>query len=421
MTWRMARKRRPKIEKACPKALDMLAEVQQIVDRVHQGLKTPHGNRKLHDDRALGLLLCAFFEPRARSLRTLDQLSVVPGVKELLASDRLARSTLSDALARFDTAPLPEILRMLQKRLPQLKEADPVLAGLCQNIIAGDGSSLHMAGEVAWAIQVLNVNAKPQKINSRAKLHLQMDVRRCMPRTLQITGGDDSNEQTVLGQNLEAGVIYLLDRGYCGFDLMNQILALESHFVIRLKKDWVFRLERENPLSEQEKQLGIRSDELGRVGTAKEDWLSSKTRVHEPPAGLLRRVTIWDEKNNQTVILLTDLVEVEANIIGYLYRCRWLIELFFRWLKVTAGFAHLVSQSPAGVTTQMYVAMIGTLLIHLHTGMPPSKYSLFAMEMVMGGRASYADMLEGVVRLERERMLAKKRLDRIRAEKMKVK
>lgn len=420
MTSHMARKRRPKIEEACPQTLDMLAEIRQVCDQVHKQLKPAHGNRVIQDDMALGLMLCAFFEPRARSLRTFDQLSAVPGVKELLSSDRLAKSTLSDALARFNTAPLPGILRMLQKRLPQLKQADPVLAGLCQNIIAGDGSSLHMAGEVAWAIQVLNVNAKPQKINSRAKLHLQMDVRRCMPRRLQITGGDDSNEQTVLSQNLEAGVIYLLDRGYCGFDLMNQILAIESHFVIRLKKDWVFRLERENPLSEEEKQLGIRSDELGRVGTAQEDWLSTKTRVHKPPERLLRRVTIWDEKNNQTVILLTDLLDVEAKIIGYLYRCRWLIELFFRWLKVTAGFAHLVSQSPAGVTTQMYMAMIGTLLIHLHTGMPPSKYSLFAMEMVMGRKASYADMLPGILRLERERMLEKQRLARKRAEKFKV-
>jgi putative transposase len=418
MTSHMARKRQPKIEEACPKALDMLGEVQQIVALIHKGLETPHGNRKLHDDLALGILLCAFFEPRARSLRTLDQLSAVPGVKELLGADRLAKSTLSDALARFNTDPLPGILRMILKRLPQLKQADPVLASLSQNIIAGDGSWLPMAGEVAWALQ--HHNAKPAKINSHAKLHLQMDVRRCTPRRLQITGKDDSNEQTVLGQNLESGVIYLLDRGYCGFDLLNRMLALKSRFVIRIKKDWVFRVQRENPLSEEEKTLEIRSDELGRVGKAKEDLSKTKTRESEPPEGLLRRVTIWDAKNNKTVILLTDLLEVEAKIIGYLYRCRWLIELFFRWLKVTAGFAHLVSQSPSGVTAQMYVAMIGTLLIHLHTGMPPSKYSLYAMEVVMSGRASYADMLPGVLRLERERKLEKERLARKRAEKMKV-
>lgn len=420
MTARMARKARPKIEKACPTTLDMLAEVQQVCELVHKQLKPAHGNCELHDDKVLGLLLCAFFEPSCRSLRTLDQLSAVPGVKELLESDRLPRSTLGDALARFDTDPLPEVLRVLQRKLPELKQADPVLAGLAQAIVAGDGSALHMAGEVAWALQKLNAQAQPNpKIDSHAKLHLQMDVRRCTPRKLQITGKGQSNEQTVLGQNLEAQTIYLLDRGYCGFDLLNRILAIDSHFVLRIKKDWTFRPQQAQPLSEEDKRLEIRSDELGFVGKAPEDLSISNKRDHEPPARLLRRVTLWDPKNQKLVILLTDLLDVEVKVIAYLYRCRWLIELFFRWLKITASFAHLVSQSAAGVTVQMYVAMIGTLLIHLHTGMPVSKYSFFALQMVFTNQASYADMLPGVLRLERERMLEKQRLARKRAEKLK--
>ena len=414
----MSRKARPKIEKACPQTLDMLAAVREVCDLVHQQLKPAHGNRGLHDDKVLGVLLCAFFEPSCRSLRTIDQLSAVPGVKELLESDRVPRSTLSDALARFDTQPLAEVLRMLQRKLPELKQADPTLNGLTQAIVAGDGSSLHMVGEVAWALQKLNAQAKPPKTDSHAKLHLQMDVRRCTPHRLQITGKGNSNEQTVLGQNLEPQTIYLIDRGYCGFDLMNRILAIDSHFVLRMKKDWVFRPQQQQALSEQDKLLGIQSDQLGFVGKAAEDLSPSNKRDHEPPAQLLRQVTIWDPKNQSLVILLTDLLDVEVKIIAYLYRCRWLIELFFRWLKITASFAHLVSQSAAGVTAQMYVAMIGTLLIHLQTGMPVSKYSYFAMQVVFSGRASYADMLPGVLRLERERMLEKQRLARKKAEKL---
>jgi len=420
MTAPMARKARLKIEKACGTTLNMLAEVREVCDLVHKQLKPAHGNRCLHDDKVLGILLCAFFEPNCRSLRTIDQLSVVAGVKELLESDRLPRSTLGDALRRFDTEPLPAVLRMLQRKLPELKQADPVLAGLTQAVVAGDGSSLHMVGEVAWALQKLNAQAKPHpKTDSWAKLHLQMDVRRCTPRKLQITGKGQSSEQTVLGQNLEANVIYLLDRGYCGFDLINRMLGIDSHFVLRLKKDWVFRLQQRQALSEQDRLLEIRSDELGFVGKAVEDLSASNQRDHEPPAQLLRQVTIWDPKNQRMVILLTDLLDVEVKVIAYLYRCRWLIELFFRWLKITASFAHLVNQSAAGVTAQMYVGMIGTLLIHLHTGMPVSKYSFFALQMVFSGQASYADMLPGVLRLERERMLAKERLARIKSEKLK--
>jgi hypothetical protein len=416
----MARKARPKIEKACPATLDMLAAVQEVCDRVHTQLKPAHGNCDLHDDKVLGLLLCAFFEPTCRSLRTLDQLSAVPGVKELLETERLPRTTLGDALQRFDTEPLPGILRMLQRKLPELKQADPVLAGLTQAIVASDGSSLHMVGEVTWALQKLNAQAKPNpKTDSWAKLHLQMDVRRCTPRKIQITGQGQSNEQSVLWRNLDPNVIYLLDRGYCGFDLLNGIVAIGSHFVLRLKKDWVFRPQQMQALSEDDKLLEIRSDELGFVGKAAEDLSPSNKRDHEPPTQLLRQVTIWDPKNQKMVILLTDLLDVEVKVIAHLYRCRWLIELFFRWMKITAGLAHLVSQSSAGVTVQMYVAMIGTLLIHLHTGMPVSKYSFFALQMVFSGQASYADMLPGVLRLERERMLAKERLARIKAQKLK--
>ena len=418
MNARMARKARPKIEKACPATLDMLAAVREVCDLVHKNLKPAHGNRDLHDDKVLGILLCAFFEPSCRSLRLLDQLSAVPGVKELLESERLPRTTIDDALARFDTEPLPEVLRMLQRKLPELTQADPLLGGLTQAIVASDGSALHMIGEVAWALQKLNAMAKPPKIDSHVKLHLQMDVRRCTPRGLQITGKGNSNEQTVLGQNLEPQTIYLIDRGYCGFDLLNRILTADSHFVLRMKKDWTFRIQQVQPLSEQDKLLEIRSDERGFVGKATADLSASNQRDHEPPAQLLRQVTIWDAKNQKLVILLTDLLDVEVKVIAYLYRCRWLIELFFRWLKITAGFAHLLSQTAAGVTVQMYVAMIGTLLIHLHTGLPASKYSFFALQMVFSGQASYADMLPGVLRLERERMLAKARLARKRAEKL---
>jgi len=337
----------------------------------------------------------------------------------VLEADRLPRSTLSDALQRFDTTPLPQVLRLLQRRLPELRQADPELSRLTQAIVAGDGSSLHMVGEVAWALQKLNANAQPPKTDSWAKLHLQMDVRRCTPRKLQITGKGQSNEQTVLGQNLEADVIYLLDRGYCGFDLMTAILDIDSHFVIRLKKDLTFRPQQSQPLTEADKLLGIQADEHGFLGKAEADLSASNSRDHEPPTQLLRRVTLWDTQSQSQVILLTDLLDVEVKVIAYLYRCRWLIELFFRWLKITAGFAHLVSQSAAGVTAQMYVAMIGTLLIHLHTGMPASKYSFFALQMVLSKQATYADMLPGLLRLERERKLAKERLARKKAEKMK--
>jgi len=131
----------------------------------------------------------------------------------------------------------------------------------------------------------------------------------------------------------------------------------------------------------------------------------------------MRLVTVWDEENQELVRLLTDLLDVEAWVIAYLYRCRWIIELFFRWLKVTAGFSHLLSTSPNGITLQFYVAMICTLLIHIRTGLPVDKYSLLALGLVAGGRCTYESQLPILLKRQREKMLAKERRDRKKLQK----
>ena len=414
----MARKRQPEITQACSKGLEMLDEIREICLELKRHLPRAHGNEKIHDEMVFGGLLCAFFEPACRSQRTIDQLSEVPGVKELLEGNRLARGTLSDALARFDVPSVRHVIRMLRRRLPQLKQQDPTLELLTGKIIAGDGSSFHMAGEVAWALK--RHKDREGTIDSQAKLHLQLDVRRWTMENLRVTGASQSpqggSEQAMMAQMLEKGVTYLLDRGYCGFDLLGRILAANSHVVLRMKKDWTFRPSQDLPLSEKDKQAGIGSDQLGLVGMASEDLRPGNKREHEPPEQVLRLVQVWDPGKRQWVLLLTDLVGLEGWVIGYLYRCRWVIELFFRWLKMTAGFAHLISESPNGVQAQMYVGMIGTLLIFLHTKLPPSKYSLLAIGMVASGRASFKDMLPGLLRLTRERMLERERLAKKKAQ-----
>jgi hypothetical protein len=88
----------------------------------------------------------------------------------------------------------------------------------------------------------------------------------------------------------------------------------------------------------------------------------------KPPVQLLGRVIVWDEKNQKQVVLVTDLLDVPAHVIAAIYRRRWQIELFFKWLKTYASFDHLISHHPNGVRFQFYVAVIATLLLHLATG-----------------------------------------------------
>ena len=137
----------------------------------------------------------------------------------------------------------------------------------------------------------------------------------------------------------------------------------------------------------------------------------------QTPTQTLRLVSVWDPKNKEQVRLLTNRLDLPAWAIGYLYRCRWIIELFFRWLKVTAGFSHLLSTSANGITLQFYVAMICTLLIHIRTGLPVDKYSLLALGLVAQGRCSYEDQLPVLLKRQRERMLERERLAKKKAQK----
>ena len=126
-------------------------------------------------------------------------------------------------------------------------------------------------------------------------------------------------------------------------------------------------------------------------------------------------MTVWDAVNRQQVRLLTDLMDLEAWVIAYFYRCRWIIELFFRWLKVTASMEHLLSHSANGITVQFYVAAIAVMMMHIQTGLPVSKYALVRLSFVARGQATIQQVMPGILRLERENKLEKQRLARNRA------
>lgn len=104
-------------------------------------------------------------------------------------------------------------------------------------------------------------------------------------------------------------------------------------------------------------------------------------------------------------------------MVGLVYRWRWKIELFFRWLKVHARFEHLTSHSENGVAAGFYIAVIAVLLMYVHTRRPVSKYAYVLLGMVAGGQTTLADITPILERRERECELDRLRRARKRAEK----
>ena len=375
----------------------------------------PHPNRTVfYDDLAIAYLL-AFFTPAIRSLRTMEDFSQTRQMQEHLEVDRLPRSTLCDANAVFDPTLLEPIIEDLRGRLPHLRHTDAKLAELTERIRVVDGSLFTVAADVAWALHQRRANGKPRDC---IRLNLQWAAARGVPEGISISGQGRS-EPAALIEAIEPGLIYVLDRGYVCFELLDRIVHACSDFVLRLKSNNDFVPSESSdlhckslPLGEQDTAAGVISDRLGRLGGVPPRFA--------PPAGKwLRQVTVLNPDHpDQPLRLLTNMLDVPAHIIALLYRWRWKIELFFRWLKCHAHFRHLTSHSRNGVTTGFYIAVIGVLLIYLHTQRPVSKYAYAMLSLVAAGSATLQEIVPILERRERETELARLRLARKKAEKI---
>jgi hypothetical protein len=144
----------------------------------------------------------------------------------------------------------------------------------------------------------------------------------------------------------------------------------------------------------------------------------------DAPPGVFRLVTILAGDRNgkpQTIRLLSNLFDartVAAHVIGAAYRLRWQIELFFKWLKCFARIDHLLSTSRNGITTQLYAAVIGVLLICVQTGRRVSIYALAALSGVANGQLTMQQAMAVIAKRERERQMARERQARRRRQKL---
>jgi Transposase DDE domain len=375
----------------------------------------PHPNRTLFFDDVTIAYLLAFFTPAIRSLRTMEDFSQTEQMREQLGVDRLPRSTLSDANAVFDPTLLEPIIEDLRGRLPHLRHTDSRLAELTERVRVVDGSLFTVAADVAWALHQRRPDGKPM---DTIRLNLQWAAGAGVPEGMTITGKGTSEAQALM-QSLEPGVIYVMDRGYVCFELLDRIVHACSNFVLRLRSNNDFIPSESSDLQLKSRPLGKEDPAAGVIGDRIGRLVVVPLRLAPPAGKWLREVTVFNpDKPDEPLRLLTNILDVPAHIIALLYRWRWKIELFFRWLKVHAHFRHLTSHSKNGVTSGFYIAVIGVLLIYLHTQRPVSKYAYAMLSLVAAGQASLREIGPILERRERERELERQRLARKKAEKI---
>lgn len=353
----------------------------KLLDRLLADLRREqaHANRKLFYDDVVVAHLLAFFNPALRGLRSIQELFDDPKVRRAFRAPRVAKSTLADAQRVFDPELLTPLVAALQTRVGNLPRATP-LDDLTRRLIAVDGSFFAVAPRVAWALYNQNTGQRPVR-KGNVRLHVQFDVLRGLPTQVDLTPGQASESQQ-LRRRLAPGCFYVMDRGFQAYQLLAEILEARSDFLVRLRRSAAVQVVEARPREAADCAVGIMADDVVTVG-ARPDQTGTL-----PP---LRRVTFQAPDRTgvvREIILLTNRFDLTARDVALLYRHRWQVELFFRWLKCMAHFEHFFSESPAGMTLQVYVTIIGVLLLALQVGARPTKYDYALMSSALLGWTS---------------------------------
>jgi hypothetical protein len=379
------------------------------LDRLIRGLREPdpHGNRTLFLDDVFIAYLLAFFNPSLRSLRTLEDFSQTRQARRHLSIPELCKSTLSDFNKLADPERLRPILDQLRRQVLKAGRPGPPdsLADLHRRVLAVDGTFLKVAADVTWAI-------RRRGRKTGARLDFQVDVSTWLPEVVAVADKARSETANARGA-ITPGAIHLYDRGIFSFELIRDHDEARADFVMRLRAEGPrcpeFEAGEVRDLSEAARRADVTSDRLGRL-------VGSTHR--RAPAMVLREVVITPADDpKRPVRLLTNLLDLDASVIGLLYRHRWQIELFFRWLKCHAHFDHLISHERDGVPLSFYVAVVGATLMYLHAGHRPSRYLFSLMGLVAAGSATMEEILPILRERERRAQRERERLARKRAEK----
>lgn len=361
----------------------LLAPLEAQLRHLHQ--HAAHGNRVVHFDHVLVAHLVAFFNPTIATLRQIEDVFSHARVRRLFKLPAVPRSTLSDAQRVFD----PRLLQRLVEDLVQRLKPAPHASGLdelTRHIVAVDATFFEVAARIVWAL--------PHNRTSRrgaVQMCLHFDVLDGTPVGFSLVGGN-THEATELTTRIQPGTLYLLDRGYQSYERLDQIVAQDSDFVVRLRKSANFDVLDVRPLTAADRLAGVQHD-----------WQVRPADPHYRLLTPLRMIEISVPGEADPVRLLTNRLDLPAELIGTLYRHRWQIELFFRWLKCVVQQKHFRSESPGGMTIQLYAALIGTLLIGLEIEGRPTKYDFTQMCLVFDGWISLEEAQVVIERRRRER------------------
>lgn len=366
----------------------LLRSFRQHLDAVFQQHPLPSTwddpKRQLTAPDYLSLFLFGLLNPVTQTLRGLAAASQLARVQQEVCTRPVPRATFSEAQHALDPALLEKVFAGISAQLPPAP-ADPRLGAW--QWLARDGSLFAALPRMGWA---LYGGGRSGALNNAVRLHLSLHVHEDKPVQAAVRPGRVC-ERAVWEEQLEAGAAYIADR-YFGenYSLFARLEKKGCAYVIRLREAAVIHVEEELAVSAADRAAGVTRQAWARLG--------ARTRS-------VRLRVVWLQgPEEETLVLVTNLSPeaLPGELVSQLYRQRWRIELFFRWIKCILGCGHWLAESEGGATIQIYLALIAALLLQLYTGRRPNKRMMELIRFYLMGWASGAELEAGLERYRQE-------------------
>jgi Transposase DDE domain/Domain of unknown function (DUF4372) len=253
-------------------------------------------------------------------------------------SEPIARSTLADANEGRDWRLWRDLAVGLIAKARRLYAHEDLGLQLANTVYALDSTTIDLSLSLfSWA--------DFRSTKAGVKLHTQLDLRGPIPTVIDITPARKHDVLWLDELLFEAGAFYVMDRGYMDFARLAGLAASGAFFVTRAKDNLRFTRHRSLPVNHEE---GLRSDHLGKLTLAK---------AREAFPWPLRRVRYFDAESRRDLIFLSNHLEISGLTVARLYKLRWQVELFFRWIKQHLRIKHFYGNSPNAVKTQIWIAV----------------------------------------------------------------
>src|SRR6516164_8190828 len=257
---------------------------------------------------------------------------------------QVSRSTLADANRAHDWRIFADFAQVLIARARKLSVDEPLAVELEQTVSAFDSTTIDLCLSLfPWA--------HFRRRKGAVKLHTLLDLRGNIPCFVRVSHGKTSDVSALDHLPIEAGSFYVMDRGYIDFQRLYRFTTGSAFFVTRGKRglDYTRRGRRR-----VDQTTGLRSDQtIVLVGL-------KTSRLYPDP---LRRISFYDAENDRRFVFLTNNFSLPALTIAKLYKCRWQVELFFKWIKQHLRIKAFYGTSDNAVKSQIWIAVSVYVLV----------------------------------------------------------